>query len=82
MVRFSYQKISGKNFLTIPTFQKRFPTVGIGIKKKPYNREILGKNLIFRVGVESLFRLKNFLEKFFCDAYFRGAIFARDSGPF
>lgn len=73
---FSGQKFSGKNFFTMPTFRKRFPTGGIGIKEKPYNREILDENLIFHGG--HFFGTKNFRKKFFDDAYFREVISARD----
>ena len=36
----------GENFSARPTLGKRFPAGGTGIKKKPYNRGILRKNLI------------------------------------
>lgn len=51
----------------MPTLEKRFPTGGIGIKEKPYNREILRKNLIFH-GVT--FQVEKFLVSSFVKIHF------------
>lgn len=79
-VIFLRRKISGKNFLAIPTLGRRFPAGGTGIKKKPYNRGILRKNLIIHGG--HFFETKNLPEKFSRVSYFRGVIFRQGFSAF